>query len=264
VVNRAFLGFQVTDLAGNIRRGQEVWLYEADGTTPLAATMYAANTGVATLTNPLTTNAQGAVAVYVTTGQRAVAVTGGIPTPVTFETDPANYLTNPISPTLFTGHAVNRVLGTTDDTTLTMLQVTTAMLASGSVSNVGFASGATFDPTTTSGTFAPLSEMDITLSTRGGTVFLLVIGTFKHTTAGKYLALGFDTDLAGGAQFYQQPVAPANDYPFLVGAVGYATGLSGSASSPVSHRFRAMWSTDGATATAVSVSRFMLAVELRK
>lgn len=264
MTNRALLVFEPVDLAGNPKIGQEVTIYEADGTTLLAATMYAANTGGTTLSNPLTVNAQGQCVAYLTTPQRVVARANGNSFVLNVEPDPSNYLTNPISPSLFTGHAANRLLGTTDDATLTMFQATTAMIAANAVTNYGFASGSTADPTTTSGSFVTLEEMDITLSCQGGAVLLLILGTFQNTAAGNSISLGFDVDAAGSAQYYQSPMAPVNNYSFLIGAMALITGLSGSAGSPVSHQFRGRWATSAGTAKAVSTSRFMAAINFRR
>lgn len=77
-------GEQVTGAVGT--------MYEVDGVTPLAATMYAARTGGTTLTNPLTSVA-GRFTAYVNVPQRAVLISNGISNPVEFTPDPGESMT---------------------------------------------------------------------------------------------------------------------------------------------------------------------------
>lgn len=94
------LSGRVTDQAGTVLPYTSVLILEADGTTPLAQTLYVAPTGGAVRTNPLTTDSLGMLIAYAETPQRAVARVGSgdaaVFTVIDIEDDPADTLSAPI------------------------------------------------------------------------------------------------------------------------------------------------------------------------
>jgi hypothetical protein len=89
---RALLQHVVQNATGDAQGGASVTVYEADGTTLLAASMFSAASGGTTLTNPLTADAYGLVTAYVTTPQRCVVSVSGRTYATEFEPDPSTLL----------------------------------------------------------------------------------------------------------------------------------------------------------------------------
>jgi hypothetical protein len=75
---RAYFDHLVLNSTGDIQRRVLVYLYEIDGVTPLAQTLYTADTGGTVLANPLVSDDQGHVEAYADEPQRLVVKTGAI------------------------------------------------------------------------------------------------------------------------------------------------------------------------------------------
>jgi hypothetical protein len=87
---RAVLEHVALDSSGNVLAGQSVYVYEADGTTPIIQTMYAALTGSATRSSPLTSDSLGRVIAYTATPQRVKLGINGATYTSEFRADPAD------------------------------------------------------------------------------------------------------------------------------------------------------------------------------
>src|SRR5581483_9599046 len=92
---RALLWAVIQDEDGNALAGAQVALYEEDGTTPLGQPIYGVPSGGTPLTQPLSADALGRVAVYADATQRVtVRVNGGPPDPAAFEPPPNSLVVN--------------------------------------------------------------------------------------------------------------------------------------------------------------------------
>lgn len=79
----------------SVAGGAEVTVYEMDGVTPIAQTMYTARTGGAVLSNPLTADTSGLIKAYVPIPQACLVEVNGVQTPTAFEADPDDMLLVP-------------------------------------------------------------------------------------------------------------------------------------------------------------------------
>lgn len=145
---------------------------------------------------------------------------------------------------------------------ITNLAVTTAKLAANAVTQIGFASGSTANPTIASnGTYADLADMSVALTTAGGDLLVFFTGTFNEaTTAGDGVTVAFSLDGAAEVGLMSAVVASAS-CQVAVPTVWRFTGVSAAA-----HTVKTRWQVSGnfANWTAVSTRRQMIVVEVKK
>jgi hypothetical protein len=121
-----------------------------------------------------------------------------------------------------------------------------------STSVVGSASA----PTTTSATYVDLTDMSVTLTTRGGDLVVLFCGAFAHSGVGNSITVGLSLDAA--AEVADMPI---NE---MVANLGFNTATTFRFPAPAagSHTIKARWKTNGATATALATARYMIVTEV--
>jgi hypothetical protein len=94
MASRAILAETIQSATGDVQGSTAVTVLETDGATPIGQVMYAAPTGGATLTNPLTTTTAGRVVAYATTAQRCKLRIGTAVYEAEFRPDPADILSS--------------------------------------------------------------------------------------------------------------------------------------------------------------------------
>lgn len=136
--------------------------------------------------------------------------------------------------------------------------IITAMLAANAVTQNGFAAGATGTQTTTSGSYADLAEMSVTLTTTGGDLLVFFLGAFAHSTLGAATVTALKLDAAAEVGAFSLNANVAT-YTFLMANIRRFTGVSAA-----SHTVKVRWLTNAATASANGSDRYLLVVELKK
>lgn len=259
---------------GNVVKGASVTLYEEDGVTLLAQTLYAAASGGTTLSNPLTTDDYGLAQAYADTPQRAVASAGGASMVIDIAEDPADTVlgsfVNPMTtlndlikggasgvPTRMATGTANELLHGLN----TWGSVATADIAANAVSKLWYCVGTASNPSTTFNTYQLIPQLDTgSITTSGGDLLAVVFGSF-YTSAqpdNVSLAVRLDSDaqvkVAGNAGTFA-------NYTFQMAGSTLFTGVSAG-----SHQVRAYWATQqGGTLVAYEANpRQMWVLELKR
>ena len=137
--------------------------------------------------------------------------------------------------------------------------IATADLAGHSISQTSVATGATNNPTTTSGAFVDVPEMALTMTTTGGDVLAWFTTAAQPTILSAICTFSFKVD-AGGNVFQNPASQPASTSALCaVSLVGVFTGLSAG-----SHTFKVQWATNAGTLQAYATLRYLIVVELKK
>lgn len=142
--------------------------------------------------------------------------------------------------------------------------VATDDIAANAVTQAAKSVGVTSGPMTASTSYVTLngdgtsSELRVDLTTTGGPVIVLLVGTYSEATAGHsvFQAISLDGAAEVGEQVSTGPVA---GYLMTMASWELFTGLAAGA-----HIFRGRWKTDAGTATASTTRRRLLAVELKR
>jgi hypothetical protein len=120
----------------------------------------------------------------------------------------------------------------------------------------GHAVGSSSGPTTVSASYADLTDMSVTLTTRGGVLLAWFSGQFSHSAAGSSVTAALSLDAAA-------EVAPV---AFSEPTIGFAAALTTcfrfTGVSAGSHTVKVRWLTSGATATASGTSRVLTVQEV--
>lgn len=117
-------------------------------------------------------------------------------------------------------------------------------------------SGSTSGPTTSSATPATLAEMTKTITTTGHNVLCVFSGTFAHSSLSGLCQLSFRIDAGTAVGTVVQAEMVANN-DFVVTMAWLFTSVSAA-----SHTFDVVWSTGGATLTALGALRQLIVQEL--
>lgn len=152
------------------------------------------------------------------------------------------------------GGAANRVVATTDGTTMTMNVVNTLMTAVNAITQVQSAFVVTVT-STTSGTYVDIAGMTLSsMTTTGGPVLFFLTAELIHSSVGS--ATLFQIYDNGSATPLVVEVNPAGTGRTAVTLIGTTT------PSAVAHVFKVMWFTN--TGTANLYMRSFVAVELKR
>lgn len=128
----------------------------------------------------------------------------------------------------------------------------------GQVTQTAFVSGSTVNPTTTSTSVVDLPDMTLTMTTTGGDVLVFLVCVVSNATLGAVTSIDVNMDVSGEVSAVQCTSKVANAQDCLATIARY------SAPSAASHNWKGRWNVGSGTGTAVSVQRYMLAVELKR
>lgn len=129
----------------------------------------------------------------------------------------------------------------------------------GAVTQSAYASGATSTINTTSTTYVDLTDLSVALTTTGGDVIVVLIGSFSNNTVGGAVGIAISMDAA-------TEVAPvlmngaANNQPQTMTTI-----MKFAAPSSAAHTWKGRWNVaNTTTGTGITTCRYLLAVELKR
>ena len=134
----------------------------------------------------------------------------------------------------------------------------TSQLAANAATQNGLAVGSSSGPTTTSTSYADLTDMSVTLTTTGGDLLCFFAGSVSESGLANAIIVAFSLDAAAEVGEIAWNAPGANYIEPIVGLWRF-TGVSAA-----SHTVKVRWKVDAGTATAQTTRRYLLVVELKK